>query len=689
MLTPINSAIFTTRKAGTAPAVGKALQRTLLAGAAVALLSPAALGQGMDYDSLQQLFGEPVTTSATGKPQRVSETAVAMVIITQEEIRRSGVDNLADLLRRVLGADFQRWGTQSTDIGVRGFMQAANPRLLTLVNGREVYLQSYGRTLWEGIPVQLSEIRQIEIVKGPNTALFGFNAASGVVNIVTNNPLYDQASNVTARVGTQKQREANVTATASLGEAGGIRISAGWARMNEFDTPRLPVQDFASVDPERKSAAIDARFRLGADTVLAAEATTSNLLHSLGNPLTNESFDVERMKVRSFKLAVTSDTDFGTIEATGYRNIETWDISLGNAVPIGAPKNVTDVFKLQDLFKIGTEHTIRLAGEYRVSKQDLNFDQPGHGKFTTSSVSAMWDWALAPAWTLVTAGRVDMADRKRNSPDLPPVYPFRVSQYDVSATEYTFNAGLVYAASSLDSWRLSVARGLKSPSLAQYTFDLFPPGLVGLTSPNPASEVQQSVELGYSRKLEAIDGTFLANLYYLDVANVAANSIRPLSPTGPMFLVQNKLGDATAVGLELGLKGRTGAGLHWGIDYAFHKTKDDYFTTEVTGFTTVLGSGTPRHKINANLGYTIGAWEFDGYLQYRSGVKLAFDPSVSGRTGVGKVDPYLMLDGRVAYRMTDTITVALSGIGLDGSSYQTGLLPPAERRVLLTLSADF
>jgi iron complex outermembrane receptor protein len=63
--------------------------------------------------------------------------------------------------------------------------------LLVLLNGQQVYLDDLGRTQWYTLPVELDEIRQIEIVKGPNTALFGFNAASGVINIITYDPAHE------------------------------------------------------------------------------------------------------------------------------------------------------------------------------------------------------------------------------------------------------------------------------------------------------------------------------------------------------------------------------------------------------------------------------------------------------------------------------------------------------------------
>src|SRR6185503_240308 len=90
------------------------------------------------------------------------------------------------------------------DVGIRGYNETSNPRLLVLLNGQQVYLDDLGRTQWYTLPVTIPEIKQIEVVRGPNTALLGFNAASGVINIVTYDPLHDAPINVaTTSIGTQ------------------------------------------------------------------------------------------------------------------------------------------------------------------------------------------------------------------------------------------------------------------------------------------------------------------------------------------------------------------------------------------------------------------------------------------------------------------------------------------------------
>jgi outer membrane receptor for ferrienterochelin and colicins len=66
--------------------------------------------QSVDYGALERLFGEPVTTSAAGWPQKVSAAPANMVIITQDDIRRSGANNIPDVLRFVAGLDVRRYG---------------------------------------------------------------------------------------------------------------------------------------------------------------------------------------------------------------------------------------------------------------------------------------------------------------------------------------------------------------------------------------------------------------------------------------------------------------------------------------------------------------------------------------------------------------------------------------------------
>ena len=78
------------------------------AGVTLACAMPAA-AQSIDYGALEELFSEPVTTSATGSPQRAPEAPADMQIISQEDIRRSGAFDLPTIISRVAGPA-KRWG---------------------------------------------------------------------------------------------------------------------------------------------------------------------------------------------------------------------------------------------------------------------------------------------------------------------------------------------------------------------------------------------------------------------------------------------------------------------------------------------------------------------------------------------------------------------------------------------------
>src|SRR5690606_15436990 len=127
-----------------------------------------------------------------------------MVIITAEQIRRSGAVDIPGVLQHVTGVDVLRWTNSGADVGVRGYNKVFSPRQLVLINGRQVYADYYGYTDWTTLPVELGEIRQIELVKGPDSALFGFNAVGGVINIITFAPQHDAVNFVEVRAGTQQ-----------------------------------------------------------------------------------------------------------------------------------------------------------------------------------------------------------------------------------------------------------------------------------------------------------------------------------------------------------------------------------------------------------------------------------------------------------------------------------------------------
>src|SRR5436853_818634 len=119
------------------PSKGRALLSYLWLGATILAFPAVADAQSVNYPELQDMFGEPITTSVTGKPQRVSEAPASLVIITRDDIRRSPARDIPGLIQAYAGIDVVRWTAGHSDVAVRGGVQAFDPRLLVLVNGRQ------------------------------------------------------------------------------------------------------------------------------------------------------------------------------------------------------------------------------------------------------------------------------------------------------------------------------------------------------------------------------------------------------------------------------------------------------------------------------------------------------------------------------------------------------------------------
>ncbi len=124
-------------------------------------------------------------TSASKKEESLSQTAAAIYVITQEDIRRSGMGSIPDLLRMVPGLDVAQLDVSSWAVSSRGFNAGNANKMLVLIDGRVVYTPTFAGVLWDQQDVVLDDIDRIEVIRGPGASLWGANAVNGVINITT------------------------------------------------------------------------------------------------------------------------------------------------------------------------------------------------------------------------------------------------------------------------------------------------------------------------------------------------------------------------------------------------------------------------------------------------------------------------------------------------------------------------
>lgn len=175
--------------------------------------------------SLEQLARTKVVSLAR-KPEEWWRTAAAVYVITHEDIRRSGARTIPELLRFVPGVDVARITSSRWAIGIRGFTSSLARAQLVMIDGRSVYNPLFAGTYWDVQNLPLKEIERIEVIRGPGGTLWGANAVTGVINIITKSATETQGGRLTAGAGDQERGFGAVSYGGAIGASGHYRAYA-------------------------------------------------------------------------------------------------------------------------------------------------------------------------------------------------------------------------------------------------------------------------------------------------------------------------------------------------------------------------------------------------------------------------------------------------------------------------------
>jgi iron complex outermembrane receptor protein len=160
--------------------------------------------QSLKELSLEQL-GEVEVTTYSKTPAELFDTPAAIYVITSEQIRRSGVTNIADALRLAPGVEVGRNSADTWAVGIRGLENDFSKSVLVLIDGRSVYTPLFAGVYWDVQDMPLDDIDHIEVIRGPGGTIWGPNAGNGVINIITKNARDTQGVMVDSLAGTEDQ----------------------------------------------------------------------------------------------------------------------------------------------------------------------------------------------------------------------------------------------------------------------------------------------------------------------------------------------------------------------------------------------------------------------------------------------------------------------------------------------------
>ena len=175
--------------------------------------------------SLEDLMSIEVT-SASKKEEKLFQTAAAIYVITQEEIRRSGLTSIPELLRLAPGLEVARIDGSKWAISSRGFNGRFANKLLILIDGRSIYSPESGGVYWESQNLPVEEIERIEVIRGPGGTLWGANAVNGIINIITKHTIDTLGGLATAGGGSEDRGFGSVHYGSLIGQHASYRVYA-------------------------------------------------------------------------------------------------------------------------------------------------------------------------------------------------------------------------------------------------------------------------------------------------------------------------------------------------------------------------------------------------------------------------------------------------------------------------------
>ena len=200
---------------------------------------------GVSAEELLQMILNKDVSSASKSKEKVFQSPLSTTVISKEELEKSGATNIPEALRLVPGMIVREKTPGNYDIHIRGydnlppknmFVYSEDALTLVMIDNRPVYNYSFGGTFWETLPIDISDVERIEVIRGPSSALYGPNAVAGVINIITKNPDSKKLTvSASTQVGTPNSTIGNVGITKGLNDNFKVRLSGNYEYRQRFE----------------------------------------------------------------------------------------------------------------------------------------------------------------------------------------------------------------------------------------------------------------------------------------------------------------------------------------------------------------------------------------------------------------------------------------------------------------------
>jgi iron complex outermembrane receptor protein len=184
--------------------------------------------------------GEVIVVTGSRSPEKVLDSPATIEYVSSHDIRRATGASYLSALSKVKGIDYADAGLGDQRISMRGFTTQFNSRLLQMIDGRVAQMPGTGLPQGNSLPTIALDMKSIEVIVGPASALYGPNAHTGVINVITKTPWDESGATVAVRSGSQNLVDVGARV------AGLVKDDFGWKVNGQF----MRADDFAP-DPSR------------------------------------------------------------------------------------------------------------------------------------------------------------------------------------------------------------------------------------------------------------------------------------------------------------------------------------------------------------------------------------------------------------------------------------------------------
>ncbi|MCP5365799.1 MAG: TonB-dependent receptor [Hyphomicrobiales bacterium] len=616
--------------------------------AIIALACPHSLSAAETHDedftslSLEELLDVEVV-SASKRPQHLSKTAAAIFVITNEDIRRSGVTNIPDALRMAPGVQVAQIDANKWAVTARGDNGRFSNKLLVLIDGRSIYTPIFSGVLWDEHQPPLEDIDRIEVIRGPGATVWGANAVNGVINIITKHARDTQGMLASAGAGTEERYFGFARYGGTIGDELFYRTSVKY-----FNRDEQAIANGHPASDDWDQWRIGSRFDWAPENGYAS-ATLQGALY-------RENFGTE--VTQPLPAAPFSTTFDDTSKTAGGFVLGRWNytISDDSNVSIQSYYDKTDRreqgidLKAQN-FDLDFQHDIKILDRHRVV-WGLGY------RFTKTDIDGKFIASIDPeerSSNLFSAFLQDEITLIDNELWLTVGSKFEHNEF--SGFEYQPSARALYAPLENHSIWGAVSRAVRTPFVAeedarfnQTVIPGAPPTVIATMGDRDVeSEDLLAFELGYRTTPTKDISLDIATFYNVYDNFRSGDTGSPFFQDGLIVMPIDVDDEASGetFGVEVGVDWQVMPWLRLRGAYTYLNVDIDYKDTEYTEDTT------PLHQASLRASFDLGNdWELDLWPRYVDNLRT------------GDIDSYVTLDARLAWRPIENVELAVVGQNL-------------------------